>query len=167
MIDIRGVITAKIIPLSQVGISSWTNDCQISRNSAYDSLTFRVLALRHSLWQRVNPRNAFLFTAFHHPSVSPHTPTQSYYNKTGQYTWRQYVHRGENHLNQNRSRNVCHDLPHQACTFVCHTAVQSCDNNGTTSSAITMGSRSCKTSQDVSKKSREQIQPSTISTPKK
>ena len=32
-----------------------------------------------------------------------------------------YVHRGENHLNQSRSRRVHHYLPHPACTFVCDT----------------------------------------------
>ena len=33
-----------------------------------------------------------------------------------------HVHRGENHLNQNRSRKVRLDLPHPACTFVCNTS---------------------------------------------
>ena len=37
-----------------------------------------------------------------------------------QYIWPQYMHRGENHLKQNRFRNARHDLPHPACTFVCH-----------------------------------------------
>ena len=32
-----------------------------------------------------------------------------------QFNWPQYVHRGENHLNQNRSRNVRHYLPHPVC----------------------------------------------------
>ena len=56
--------------------------------------------------------------------------------------------------------------------------VQSYDNNATEamkahtvhillSSAMTMGSTSCKPSQDASKRSREQIQPITISTPPK
>ena len=39
-----------------------------------------------------------------------------------QYTWLQYVHRGENHPNQNCSRKFRHDLPHPACTFVCDTS---------------------------------------------
>ena len=39
-----------------------------------------------------------------------------------QYTWPQYVDRGENYLNQNRSRKVSHDLPHPTCTFVCDTS---------------------------------------------
>ena len=43
------------------------------------------------------------------------------------------MHRGENHLNQNRgSRTKArHDLPHLACTFVCDTSGQSYDNNAT------------------------------------
>ena len=34
-----------------------------------------------------------------------------------QYTWPQYVHRSENHLNQNRSTKVRHDVLHLAWTF--------------------------------------------------
>ena len=37
-----------------------------------------------------------------------------------QYTWPQYVHRGENRFSQSCSRKVCHDLPHP-CMFVCDT----------------------------------------------
>ena len=94
------------------------------------------------------------------------------------YTWPQYVHRGENHLSQNRSINVRHDLPHPACTVHLYViqAVQSYDKNTTEAMtathenillclAMTMGSTSCKPSQGVSKRSREQIQPITISTP--
>ena len=95
-----------------------------------------------------------------------------------QYTWPQYVHRSENHLNQNRSRKIRHDLPHPAWTFVCDTSGSNLrqqrhwDNESThvnilLSSAMTMGSTSCKPSQDFSKRSREQIQSITNSTPEK
>ena len=54
-------------------------------------------------------------------------------NKTGiiPVSWPYYVNSGENHLNQNRSRKVRHDLPHPACTFVCHTTAWSYDENAT------------------------------------
>ena len=73
-------------------------------------------------------------------------------------------------LTQNRSRKARHDLPHPACTFVCdtsgsklrrHRCNESTHVNILLSSAVTMGSTSCKPSQDVSKRS----QPITMSTP--
>ena len=77
---------------------------------------------------------------------------------------------------QSRPRKVRHDLPHLACTFVCDTngsklrkqhprSSESTHENILLSSAMTMGSTSRKPYQDVSKKSREQIQRITISTP--
>ena len=77
-----------------------------------------------------------------------------------------------------RSRKAHHDLPHPACTFVCdtsgsklrkkrHWGNESTHVNILLSLAMTMGSTSCKPSQDVLKRSREQIQRITISTPQK
>ena len=79
---------------------------------------------------------------------------------------------------KNRFTKARHNLPHPACTFVCdtsgsklrwqrHWGNESTHVNILLSSATTMGSTSCKSSQDVSKMSREQIQPITISTPSK
>ena len=78
---------------------------------------------------------------------------------------------------KNRSSKARHDLPHPACTFVCdmsglklrkqrHRGNESAYVNILLSSAMTMGSTSCKPSQDVSKRSPEQIQPSPSRPPK-
>ena len=67
-------------------------------------------------------------------------------------------------------------IPHPAWTFVCdmsgskfrqqrHRDKESTHVNSLLSSTMTMGSTSCKPSQDVSKRSREQILPITISLP--
>ena len=79
---------------------------------------------------------------------------------------------------KNRSRKARHDLPHPACTFRMrherfkvtkkrHWGNESTHVNILLSSAMTMGSTSCKLPQDVSKRSPEQIQPITVSTLKK
>ena len=92
-----------------------------------------------------------------------------------QYTWPQCVHSSENHLNQkplqkspqwSSASGVYVRKRHERSEVTITTPLrqQSTHVNILLSLAMTMGSTSRKPSQDVSKRSREQIQPTTIST---